>query len=60
MLTKIKMAWDYFLHHPDKTYVILQIYVLNPVFKFTETLLFFIVDKIRKCILWLKEKAHKI
>ena len=60
MFTKIKIAWDYFMYHPDKTQVVIQVYFLNPLFKFIETVIFFIVATTRQVVLWVQEKAYKI
>jgi len=46
-------ARDYFLHYPDKTQTILQVYFLNRVSKLQEEILFWIVDKLRAVCLWI-------
>lgn len=51
MLSKLNIAWDYFLHHPDKTQVIIQVHLLNPLFKKIESGVLFIIDIIRKLVL---------
>jgi len=40
-------AYNYFLHNPDKTQVIIQFYFLNHLFRIQETSLFWFVDKCR-------------
>lgn len=52
MINKIKIAWDYFIYHPDKTQVIIQVHILNPLYKFIETVVFFTVDTVRGIVLW--------
>lgn len=50
LMRDITSAYDYFLHHPDKTYVILHVYFLNPLFTTQEKILFWVVDKTRECL----------
>ena len=46
-MNKLKIAWDYFLYHPDKTEVVLQIYVLNPIYDFISKVIFKVLDILR-------------
>jgi len=56
MFKEIKTAYDYFLYHPGKTHVIVQHYILNPVFKCIEDVMFWCIDRTRSILLI----AHKI
>jgi len=49
----VQQAYDYFMYHPDKTEVILQVYLLNPVGKFIEGILFWKIDILRKVCFFL-------
>lgn len=48
-----KIGLDYFLYQPDKTEVILQLYVLNPFYKLLESVLKYIIKLLRKLILYI-------
>lgn len=53
LLENCKIGIDYFLYQPDKTLVILQLYVLNPFYKLLEGVLEYIVELLRKLILYI-------
>lgn len=56
MISNIKNAWEYFIYHPDKTEVIVQIYFLNPVNTFFTKLVFSIINFVRSICLWYVDK----
>lgn len=60
LLEKIKEGTSYFLYYPDKTQVIISVYILNPLFKFLEKVIFFIIDFIRVVVLKLLNIIYKI
>lgn len=53
LLENCKIGIDYFLYQPDKTEVILQVYVLNPLYKIIETSVKFILQFLRKVIFYI-------
>lgn len=53
LLENCKIGIDYFLHQPDKTEVILQVYMLNPLYKIIETSVKFILQFLRKIIFYI-------
>lgn len=53
LLENCKIGIDYFLYQPDKTEVILQLYVLNPFYKLLESVLEYILVLLRKLILYI-------
>ena len=50
-LNNIGIAWEYFLHNPDKTETIVQIYFLNSCYRVIEKLLFSLINFSRYIIL---------
>ena len=46
----VKDGWDYFMYYPDKTEVIIQVYLLNPLFNFITNIIFSIVNFVRSVL----------
>lgn len=53
LLENCKIAKDYFLYQPDKILVILQLYILNPFYKLLEKTIEYILELLRKIILYI-------
>lgn len=47
---KLKEGWLYFIHHPEQTEVIVQVYILNPTFRFIEYITFGFLNFVRKVV----------
>ena len=56
MMNKVKEAWDYFLHEPEKTEVIIHTHILNPAGKTVESIVMWKVNTLRKVIKWVRNK----
>lgn len=54
-MEKLKTAWEYFMYYPDKTEVILQVHLLNPLFSKIESVVFYILNLLRTGILFFKK-----
>lgn len=54
-IESLKTAWNYFLYHPDKTEVIIQVYVLNKLFSYIEIVVFWVINSTRSLILKFKK-----
>jgi len=51
LINKVKEGYFYFLHYPEQTLIIVQIYVLNPFYSFIEKVVRVCFELIRKFIL---------
>ncbi len=53
MLDKLRTAFDYYLHEPEKSHVIVRTYFLNRVHTIIDSIFFFLFDLPRRLIKWI-------